>query len=188
MPPGPILTLVDPLEHCLSFAGSTRSIRNLDLVGSEGADAVETDLLGSVLDSETASIIGLPRARGDLEWHFCRAGLPYSLASELSHNADRTTLACYTERLIDSLDPRKKGWPERPIIPPCAHFERGLTSAERNPADKVVVATLRLGQPTGRESVGRSRTPRTPAALGSLGRSGILRTVRDIYRRLSKTP
>jgi len=100
-----------------------------------------TTLLGGVLDAATAAVIGLPRfgARG-LEWHFGRAGLPYSLASELSHTADRTTLACYTKQLIDSLDPRKKGWPKRPVIPPRAHFERGLTSAKRNPADKVALA------------------------------------------------
>ena len=65
-----------------------------------------TPLLGGVLDAATAAVIGLPRvSRSGLDWHFGRAGLPYSLASELSRTADdRTTLACYTERLIDSLE------------------------------------------------------------------------------------
>ena len=38
------------------------------------------------------------------------------------------------------------------------------------------------------ESVGRSRTPRTPGPLGLLGWSAFLRTVRDFGWQLSKTP
>ena len=66
-----------------------------------------TPLLGGVLDARTAAVIGLPRASGrGLEWHFGRAGLPYSLANELRPDVDRTTLASFTESIIANLDPR----------------------------------------------------------------------------------
>ena len=42
--------------------------------------------------------------------------------------------------------------------------------------------------PPAGESVGRSRTPRTPGLLGSVGWSPILRTVRDTGCQLGKTP
>ena len=79
-----------------------------------------TPLLGGVLDPATASVIGLPRAGGrGLEWHYGRAGLPYSLASELSHTANRTTLASYTERLIDQRGrpPLAQSWLVGPALP-----------------------------------------------------------------------
>ena len=73
-----------------------------------------------MLDQATASVIGLPRAGGrGLEWHYGRAGLPYSLASELSHTANRTTLASYTERLIDQRGrpPLAQSWLVGPALP-----------------------------------------------------------------------
>ena len=47
IPPGPILSLVEPFEHCLFSAGSTRPRRKLYQDHSEGAGVVPADILGT---------------------------------------------------------------------------------------------------------------------------------------------
>ena len=44
---------------------------------------------GSVVNAELASFVGLPAAGpGGYPWQYCRAGLEYSLSSELKLNAE----------------------------------------------------------------------------------------------------
>ena len=93
---------------------------------------------GSVINAELASFVGLPAAGpGGHPWQYCRAGLTYSLSSELKLNAERVSgyQYEYTTSLISVLDPRKKHGAERQPIPPLAYFERNLNGSERNPAD-----------------------------------------------------
>ena len=94
--------------------------------------------LSAIVSPDVTASIGLPRAApGGRPWHYSRAGYPYSLASELSSNADRATLGSLCTQLEERLNPAKKNLPlgERPLIPPRWHFECGLNSDQRNPAD-----------------------------------------------------
>ena len=51
---------------------------------------------GSVVNAELASFVGLPAAGpGGYPWQYCRAGLEYSLSSELKLNAERVTQEGY---------------------------------------------------------------------------------------------
>jgi hypothetical protein len=96
---------------------------------------------GSVVTAELASFVGLPAAGpGGYPWQYCRAGLEYSLSSELKLNAERVSGYQYTANLISVLDPRKKHGAERQPIPPLAYFERNLNGSERNPADRIALA------------------------------------------------
>ena len=96
---------------------------------------------GSVINAELASFVGLPAAGpGGHPWQYCRAGLEYSLSSELKLNAERVSGYQYTTSLISVLDPRKKHGAERQPIPPLAYFERNLNGSERNPADRIALA------------------------------------------------
>ena len=95
---------------------------------------------GSVINAELASFVGLPAAGpGGYPWQYCRAGLEYSLSSELKLNAERVSGYQYTANLISVLDPRKKHGAERQPIPPLAYFERNLNGSERNPADRIAL-------------------------------------------------
>ena len=97
----------------------------------------------SVVTADLASFVGLPAAgSGGHPWKYCRAGLPYSLSSELKLNAERVSGYQYTTNLISVLDPRKKHGAERQPIPPLAYFERSLNGSERNPADRVALASV----------------------------------------------
>ena len=61
---------------------------------------------GSVVTAELASFVGLPAAGpGGYPWQYCRAGLEYSLSSELKLNAERVSGYQYTANLISVLDP-----------------------------------------------------------------------------------
>ena len=96
---------------------------------------------GSVVNAELASFVGLPAAGpGGYPWQYCRAGLEYSLSSELKLNAERVSGYQYTTSLISVLDPQKKQGAERQPIPPLAYFERNLNGSERNPADRIALA------------------------------------------------
>ena len=96
---------------------------------------------GSVVNAELASFVGLPAAgAGGYPWQYCRAGLEYSLSSELKLNAERVSGYQYTTSLISVLDPRKKHGAERQPLPPLAYFERNLNGNERNPADRIALA------------------------------------------------
>ena len=75
--------------------------------------AIVEPLLGTILNETAAAVIGIPLSHRGQPWEYRRAGLSYSLASELRNDVDRITLASRVESLRANLDPRKKGTVER---------------------------------------------------------------------------
>eukprot|EP00966_Prymnesium_polylepis_P138607 3202694-Prymnesium_polylepis.1 len=70
-------------------------------------------LLGTILNETAAAVIGIPLSHRGQPWEYRRAGLSYSLASELRNDVDRITLASRVESVIVLLDPRTKGMLDR---------------------------------------------------------------------------